>query len=77
MGLWTYGVVWLNEWIVDSDDLDVVELNGIAEDDTSNASETVDSDLGNSHFAGEVSISAANRRIMVKIWKLQLGHSYR
>jgi hypothetical protein len=66
IGLWTYGVVWLDEWIVDSDDLDVVELDGIAEDDTSNTSETVDSDLGNSHFAGEVSISAGNGRMIMR-----------
>lgn len=49
-----YGVVWLNEWIVDGNNLNVVELDGIAEDNAANATEAVDSDLSWCHFAGEV-----------------------
>ena len=61
----TYCVVCLNEWIVDSNNVDVIVLNAvicsvralftsgggcirIAEDDTSNAAETVDTDLWHS-----------------------------
>lgn len=51
----TYGVVWLNEWIVDGNNLNVVELDGIAEDNAANATEAVDSDLSWCHCAGEVS----------------------
>ena len=49
-----YGVVWLNEWIVDGNNLNVVELDGIAEDNAANATEAVDSDLSWCHFAVEV-----------------------
>lgn len=37
--------MWLNEWIIDGDNVDVVMLNGVSEDDTSNSAETVDTDL--------------------------------
>jgi len=43
------GVVWLNERIVDGNDLDVIVLNSVTEDNSSDSSETVDSDLSN-HF---------------------------
>lgn len=49
-----YSVVWLNEWIVDGNNLNVVELDSIAEDNASNATEAVDSDLSWCHFADEV-----------------------
>lgn len=45
----TYSVLGLNEGIVDSDDLDVIVLNGIAEDNATDAAETVDADLDD-HF---------------------------
>ncbi len=48
--------MWLNEWIVDCDNLNVVKLDGIAEDNAANAAEAVDSDLSWCHFAAEVSI---------------------
>ena len=51
-----YSVVWLNEWIVDGNNLNVVELDSIAEDNASNATEAVNSDLSWCHFAGEVSM---------------------
>lgn len=38
-----------NEGIVDSDDVDVIVLNGISEDNTTNAAETVDTDLRLTH----------------------------
>jgi hypothetical protein len=41
----TYSVVWLNEWIVNSDDVDIVVLDGIAEDNATNTTEAIDSDL--------------------------------
>jgi len=44
-GVGTYGVVGFNEGIVDSDDVDVIVLNGISIDDTTNAAEAVDTDL--------------------------------
>ena len=34
-----------NEGIVDRNDIDVIVLNGISEDDTSNAAEAVDSNF--------------------------------
>jgi hypothetical protein len=37
--------VWLNERIVHSNDIDLVVLDGIAEDDSPNATEAIDSDL--------------------------------
>jgi hypothetical protein len=60
----TYGVVGFNEGIVDSDDVDVIVLNGISEDDTTNAAETVDTDLCLTHgsvkmLGGDLVISVA------------------
>jgi hypothetical protein len=43
--------VWLNERVVDSDDLNVIVLDGIAEDNTTDTTEAVDSDLDWSHSA--------------------------
>lgn len=40
----------LNEGVVDSNNLDVGVLDSVAEDDTANATETVDADLDGSHF---------------------------
>jgi hypothetical protein len=40
-----YGVVRLNEGVVDGDNVHIVMLNGIAEDDTANATEAVDTSL--------------------------------
>lgn len=48
-GMGSYGVVGLNERVVDGDDVDVIVLNGVSEDDTTNAAETVDSNLCRSH----------------------------
>lgn len=45
----TYSVVSLNEGVVDSDDLDLGVLDGVAENDTANATEAVDADLDGSH----------------------------
>lgn len=45
----TYGVAGLNEGVVDGHDLNIVELDGVAEDDTTNAAESVDANLGD-HF---------------------------
>lgn len=45
----THSVLGLDERIVDSDNLDVGVLNGVAEDDTANAAETVDANLDGSH----------------------------
>jgi hypothetical protein len=47
----TYGVVGFNERIVDGDNVNLVVLNGISEDDTTNTTEPVDSNLGNSHVS--------------------------
>lgn len=41
----TYGIVRLNEGVIDGDNVDVVVLNGIAEDDTTDTTEAVDADL--------------------------------
>jgi hypothetical protein len=38
------------ERIVDGNDIDIIVLNGISEDDTTNAAETVDSNLDWRHF---------------------------
>jgi hypothetical protein len=53
VGRSTYGVVRLNEGVVDSNNLDVGVLDGIAEDDTADTTETVDADLDGSHFVLE------------------------
>jgi hypothetical protein len=47
----TYSVLGLNEGVVDGDNLDVGVLDSVAEDDTTDAAETVDADLDGSHFA--------------------------
>lgn len=46
----TYSIVGLDEGIVDGNDLDVVVLDRVAEDDTANTTEAVDTDLDD-HFA--------------------------
>ena len=43
-----------NEGIVDGDDVDVIVLNSIAEDDTTNTAESVDANLGRSHDCDSV-----------------------
>jgi hypothetical protein len=47
--------VGFNERIVDGDDIDVIVLDSVSEDDTTNAAETVDSNLDGRHFCGVVS----------------------
>jgi len=49
MGSVTYSVLGLNEGIVDSDDLDVVVLDGIAEDNATDTAEAIDANLDD-HF---------------------------
>lgn len=51
----------LNEGVVDSDDLNVGVLDGVAEDDTSNAAEAVDADLDN-HCDLQGSVSGVSQR---------------
>lgn len=41
----------LNEGIVDSDDVNIIMLNSIAEDDTTNAAEPVDANLDWCHVS--------------------------
>lgn len=41
----TYGVGRLNEGVVDSNDLDVGVLDGVAEDDATDTAKSVDADL--------------------------------
>ena len=43
-----------NERIVDSNNVDVIVLNVISEDNTTNAAETVDSNLGGCHDSGKL-----------------------
>ncbi len=45
MSFAAYGVCRVNERIIDSYDVDVVVLNGISEDDASNTTEAVDTNL--------------------------------
>jgi len=47
-------VVGFNEWIIDGDDVDIVMLDGIAEDDTTDTAESVNSNLSGSHDYGDV-----------------------
>ena len=47
----TYCVVRLNEWIIDSDNVNIIVLDGVSEDDTANSAETVDTDLDWCHFS--------------------------
>ena len=66
----TYGVVGLNERVVDGDDINLAVLNGISEDDATNAAKAVNSNLGDSHdSAGVVSgvkIFTSPRQITLK-----------
>jgi hypothetical protein len=48
-GQQTYSIVGFNERIVDSDDFNVIVLDGISEDDTTNTAETIDANLDGSH----------------------------
>lgn len=48
----TYSVSSVNEGVVDSDNIDITVLDGIAKDDTANAAKTVDTSLDN-HFDWE------------------------
>jgi len=43
----------LNEGVVDGDNVDVVVLNRIAEDDTADTTETVDTNLDGCHDSGD------------------------
>lgn len=45
----THSVGDINEGVVDGDNFNVVVLDGVAEDDTANAAETVDANLNGSH----------------------------
>lgn len=53
----TYGVGWVNERVVDGDDVDVIVLDGVTEDNATDATEAVDSNLGLSHFATRLDVS--------------------
>lgn len=46
--------MWLNEWIVDGDNVDIIVLNSVSEDDTADTTETVDSDLDWCHCVSRV-----------------------
>jgi hypothetical protein len=54
-----YSVMWLDEWIIHGDDVDIVVLNCIAEDNTSNTTEAIDSDLCGCHVSVLLEISPA------------------
>ena len=41
--------MWLNERIVDGDDINIIMLNGISENDTTDTAETVDTNLSGCH----------------------------
>jgi hypothetical protein len=41
-----YSILGLNEWVVDSDDMNVIMLDGITIHDTPDSSEAVDTDVG-------------------------------
>lgn len=45
---WAYSVVRLNEGVVDSNNLDIGVLDGVAENDTADTAKSVDADLD--HF---------------------------
>lgn len=49
-GEMTYSVGGLNEGVVDRNDLDVVVLDGVAEDDTTDTAKSVDADLDHFDF---------------------------
>lgn len=57
----THSVFSVDEGIVDGHNLDVVVLDGVAEDDTTNAAETVDANLDGSHCVSLKS-AAANKK---------------
>ena len=42
----TYGILGLNERVIDGDDMNVIMLDGIAIDNAPNSPEAVDSDVG-------------------------------
>jgi hypothetical protein len=51
--MFTYSVMGFNERIVDGNDINLVVLNGISEDDTTNAAKTVDTNFCRSHDSVE------------------------
>jgi len=53
--------VGFNEGIVDGDDVDVVVLNRIAEDDTTDTAESVDANLCRSHVCDSRVVVSAMR----------------
>lgn len=52
----TYCVLSVNEWIVDSDNVNVIVLNSVSENETADTTETVDSDFNWCHFVYEIEV---------------------
>lgn len=59
MDYWTYSVMRLNEWIVNGDNVNIIVLNGVPEDDTSNTTEAIDSNFNWCHNANKRSIQVS------------------
>ena len=58
----TYGILGLNERVVDGDDMNVVMLDSISIHDTPDSSETVDSDVGR-HCRGTTKFGLGSSRL--------------
>ena len=50
----THSIFDIDEWIIDSDNVDLIVFDGIAKDNTSDATEAIDSNLGGSHDSAEL-----------------------
>lgn len=61
----THGVGGLNEGVVDSNDVDVIVLDRVAEDDTANTAKSVDANLDD-HFDWFVFLGVSLRGEMVE-----------
>jgi hypothetical protein len=66
----TYSICRINERIIDSYDVDVIVLDGISEDNTSDTTEAINADLYWCHDSKELSIGYAIVPQFSKIRKL-------
>jgi hypothetical protein len=56
----THSILGLDERVIDSDDLDIAVLDGVAEDDTANSAEAIDANL-DSHYGVWARLSDAQQ----------------
>jgi hypothetical protein len=72
----TYSICWVDEGIVNGNDVNLVMLNSISEDNTSNTTKAVDSNLDWSHIAAKVSVRLSMRALKLSIFLCNEGHHF-